>query len=83
MNHRVAIAADPRFTHRHTRATVTVTDGTGRPLAGHDVRVEQTGHAFLFGNIGFDFVGLANDLATTPLYSPFAILRSPRPSASP
>lgn len=71
MNQRVAIAADPRFTHRHTRATVTVTDDAGRPLAGHDVRVEQTRHAFLFGNIGFDFVGLANDLATTPLYSPF------------
>ena len=71
MHQRVAIAADPRFIHRRTRATVTVTDGAGRALAGHDVRVEQTGHAFLFGNIGFDFVGLANGLGTTPLYSPF------------
>ncbi|MFI2362664.1 endo-1,4-beta-xylanase [Promicromonospora sp. NPDC019610] len=71
MNHRVAITADPRNSHRHTRATVTVTDGAGRPLAGQEVRVEQTGHAFLFGNIGFDFVDLANDLGTTPPSSPF------------
>ncbi|WP_285102679.1 endo-1,4-beta-xylanase [Promicromonospora sp. MEB111] len=71
MSHRVALSPDPQFSHRHTRATVTVTDGAGRPLAGQEVRVEQTGHAFLFGNIGFDFVGLANDLGTTPPSSPF------------
>lgn len=71
MNHRAAISPDSRFTHRHTRATVTVVDGAGRPLAEHEVRVEQIRHAFLFGSIGFDFVGLANELGTTPRYSPF------------
>lgn len=71
MNHRVAVAADPQFSHRHTRATVTVTDRTGLPLAGQEVRVEQTRHAFLFGNIGFDFVGVADDLGTTEPSSPF------------
>lgn len=67
----VEISADPRFAHRHTHATVTVLDAAGQPLAGCEVQVEQTRHAFLFGNIGFDFVGLANGLGTTPLYSPF------------
>lgn len=46
--------------HRTGEATLTVVDGTGSPLAGVDVRVEQTRHAFSFGNIGFDFIGLAN-----------------------
>jgi endo-1,4-beta-xylanase len=67
----VEISADPRFAHRHTRATVTVLDTAGRPLAGREVQVEQTRHAVLFGNVGFDFVGLANGMDTTPLYSPF------------
>jgi GH35 family endo-1,4-beta-xylanase len=39
---------------------VTVTDGAGMPLARTPVTVEQVGHAFGFGNIGFEFVGLAN-----------------------
>ena len=32
----------------------------GSPCADTDVLVEQTRHSFGFGNIGFDFVGLAN-----------------------
>lgn len=52
---------DSRFAHRATSTTVTVVDAAGAPLAGREVTVEQTRHAFGFGNIGFDFVGFAND----------------------
>jgi GH35 family endo-1,4-beta-xylanase len=37
----------------------------GEPLRGTPVTVEQVRHAFQFGNIGFDFIALANDEATT------------------
>jgi endo-1,4-beta-xylanase len=40
--------------------TVTVTDAGGRPLADAVVRVAQRRHAFVFGNIGFDLIPLAN-----------------------
>ena len=53
-------AVDSRYAHRTTSTTVTVLDGAGAPLVGREVTVEQTRHAFGFGNIGFDFVGLAN-----------------------
>ena len=46
--------------HRVGETTLTVVDDTGAPLPGMDVTVEQTRHAFAFGNIGFDFVPLAN-----------------------
>ena len=46
--------------HRFGTTTLTVVDGSGAPVPGADVTVEQTRHAFSFGNIGFDFVGLAN-----------------------
>lgn len=71
MHNVASLVADPRLAHRHTRTTVTLTDAAGAPLADREVTVEQTGHAFGFGNIGFDVVGLANDEPTTPLYSPF------------
>ncbi len=51
---------DSHFAHRTTATTVTILDATGKPLAGREVTVEQTRHAFGFGNIGFDFVGFAN-----------------------
>lgn len=51
---------DPSLAHRATRATVTVRDASGVPLADTEVTVEQTRHAFQFGNIGFDFIPLAN-----------------------
>ena len=51
---------DDRYRHRRATATVTLVDGRGDPLRGGAVEVEQLGHAFLFGNIGFDFIGLAN-----------------------
>ncbi|MBF4590033.1 endo-1,4-beta-xylanase [Curtobacterium sp. VKM Ac-1395] len=46
--------------HRTGTTTLTVVDGDGAPVPGADVTVEQTRHAFSFGNIGFDFNGLAN-----------------------
>ncbi|GAB2471607.1 endo-1,4-beta-xylanase [Xylanimonas ulmi] len=71
MSNVAALTSDTRFAHRRTRATVTLTDADGQPLGGREVTVEQTKHAFLFGNIGFDFIGLANGEPETPLYSPF------------
>ena len=46
--------------HRLGAATVTVLGADGRPLPGIDVTVAQRRHAFGFGNIGFDFIPLAN-----------------------
>ena len=46
--------------HRTAEATVTVTAG-GQPLAYAEVTVAQTGHKFLFGSTGFEFIPLAND----------------------
>lgn len=46
--------------HRIVEATVTVLGPDGTPLADTEVTVEQTRHAFAFGNIGFDLVPLAN-----------------------
>ena len=50
----------PSLAHRRADAVVTVLDAHGRPLADTDVVVAQERHAFLFGNIGFDFIALAN-----------------------
>ncbi|PVZ93350.1 1,4-beta-xylanase [Amnibacterium flavum] len=47
--------------HRIADATVTVLGADGQPLADTEVTVEQTRHAFSFGNIGFDFIPLANN----------------------
>ncbi|RIX30755.1 endo-1,4-beta-xylanase [Amnibacterium setariae] len=49
---------DRTVQHRRARTEVTVEDAAGRPLADAEVVVEQTGHAFGFGNIGFDFLPL-------------------------
>ncbi|OEI67787.1 endo-1,4-beta-xylanase [Curtobacterium sp. ER1/6] len=46
--------------HRTGETVLTVVDHHGTPLADTEVTVEQTRHAFGFGNIGFDFLGLAN-----------------------
>ena len=51
---------DPGLAHRAARATVTLREASGAPLADTEVTVEQTRHAFQFGNIGFDFIPLAN-----------------------
>ncbi len=46
--------------HRMGRLAVTVRDTSGTPVPGIDVSIEQTGHAFGFGNIGFDLIPFAN-----------------------
>jgi endo-1,4-beta-xylanase len=43
-------------THRLAHCRIRLTDREGRPIAGADVTVAQTRHAFGFGNIGFDFI---------------------------
>jgi hypothetical protein len=50
--------------HRFGEATLTIVDAEGDPIPDADITVEQTRHAFAFGNIGFDFIGLANGEAT-------------------
>ena len=44
------------LTHRKADASLVLVDPSGKPLADTHVTVEQTRHAFGFGNIGFDFV---------------------------
>lgn len=44
------------LTHRRTRRRVVVLDPGGNPLPETAVGVEQVGHEFGFGNIGFEFV---------------------------
>jgi endo-1,4-beta-xylanase len=46
----------PDLTHRRTDTAVRLVGAAGEPLAGLPITVEQTRHAFGFGNIGFDFV---------------------------
>jgi endo-1,4-beta-xylanase len=46
--------------HRYGRALLTVRDASGRPLADREVIVEQRSHAFAFGNIGFEFMSVAD-----------------------
>ena len=52
---------DPTYAHRRASAVVTVTGPDGAPLPDTDVVVEQTNHAFLFGNIGFELIDFIND----------------------
>jgi len=47
--------------HRVGSTTVTLTGADGAPLANAAVTIEQVRHEFGFGNIGFDFVALANN----------------------
>ena len=44
------------LTHRIADARVRLVDPLGRPIRDAPVSVEQTRHAFGFGNIGFDFI---------------------------
>lgn len=48
------------LTHRHGHRSLRLTGPDGAALPGARVTVEMTDHDFGFGNIGFDFVGLAN-----------------------
>jgi endo-1,4-beta-xylanase len=56
----VALSRGSAPAHRLVETVVTVTDASGAPLPDAEVVVAQSSHAFGFGNIGFDFVGLAN-----------------------
>lgn len=56
----VHITPDPTLRHRIADATLTVLGPDSRPLADVDVVVAQRRHRFLFGNIGFEFIPLAN-----------------------
>lgn len=51
---------DSSLTHRLGEAVLTLTGPDGSPLADTQVTIEQTRHAFGFGNIGFDLIDLAN-----------------------
>ena len=57
---RIGITLPPALAHRDAGSVLTLVDDSGRPLANRSVTVEQRSHAFGFGNIGFDFIGLAN-----------------------
>jgi endo-1,4-beta-xylanase len=61
----VSIAGATTTARRLVTATVTVTDGAGDVLRETPVSVEQAAHAFTFGNIGFDFVAMANGEPST------------------
>jgi len=52
--------------HRFGGVSVTVLDADGQPLRDREIIVEQRTHAFLFGNIGFDFIPVANEEADPP-----------------
>ncbi|GHU54991.1 hypothetical protein FACS189442_1980 [Spirochaetia bacterium] len=47
------------YAHRKSTVKLRMTQGNGLPLAGRTVKVNQTGHEFLFGCGGFDAVELA------------------------
>src|SRR4051812_37733499 len=59
-SHLAGHLSDGPLAHRELETTLTVRTPSGSPLADAEVTVRQVGHAFGFGNIGFDFVGLAN-----------------------
>jgi endo-1,4-beta-xylanase len=59
------------YRHRTVHASLTVTEADGTPLPHQDVTVRQTRHAFGFGNIGFDFLPLANEETQALPDSPF------------
>jgi GH35 family endo-1,4-beta-xylanase len=63
--------AGPQYLHRTVRAVLTLVGQDGERLRSTPVTVEQVRHAFSFGNIGFDFIALANAESDVVLYSPF------------
>ena len=61
----------PEYRHRLVHADLTLVGRSGDLLRGQAATVEQVRHAFGFGNIGFDFIGLANDGAESPRANAF------------
>ncbi|PZF61226.1 1,4-beta-xylanase [Curtobacterium sp. MCBD17_034] len=66
----------PGSAARLGEAVLAVVDAAGTPQPAVPITVEQTRHAFVFGNIGFDFIGLANgepdDVGTEALAERYA-----------
>jgi endo-1,4-beta-xylanase len=58
--HSATLASTSAPTPRVSETVVTVVDASGAPTPSTEVVVTQSSHAFGFGNIGFDFIGLAN-----------------------
>jgi endo-1,4-beta-xylanase len=52
--------------HRFGEVSVAVLGADGQPLSSREVIVEQRAHAFSFGNIGFDFISVANGETDPP-----------------
>jgi endo-1,4-beta-xylanase len=52
--------AGPEYAHRKVQANLRLVGLDGSPLRRMPASVEQVRHAFGFGNIGFDFIALAN-----------------------
>lgn len=52
---------DPNYGARQATKTVPVLGADGQPLANTPVVIEQKGHEFLFGNIGFELVDWISD----------------------
>ena len=44
------------ISHRKVSKRIRFTDKKGNPLSGREIRISQTGHDFLFGCGGFDFI---------------------------
>jgi len=61
MTHSATLSSSSAPAHRVHETLLTVADTSGRALANTEVSVAQISHAFGFGNIGFDFLSLAND----------------------
>ncbi|GAB3162187.1 endo-1,4-beta-xylanase [Myceligenerans halotolerans] len=59
---------DPSLAHRRADARLTLQGPGGEPLAGVDVVVRQTRHAFWFGCIGFDLMDLGGGDSRDPAY---------------
>ena len=56
-------ALDSTLVHRRASVVVVVRDAAGNPVQDANVTVEQTDHAFKFGNIGFELIDYINDYA--------------------
>jgi endo-1,4-beta-xylanase len=54
------------LSHRFGKVSITVLDPDGQPSSDREVIVEQRAHAFSFGNIGFDFIPVANEETDPP-----------------
>ena len=54
------------YEHRRASALIRVKDAGGRPAAGRRLRLDQTGHDFLFGCGAFDAIPYANGLGEDP-----------------